>query len=146
MTSRRQIFEHMYPSGADWGLMSLSLTALALADRTGCTLEDWEEDGLGPAQGFGLRLDAGWVILVKQLLLAENSHSTIFVDAREASELGAEAFIELVLAALKVDPSEIAWRPDDADGWAVSAADLARRASRFRRETLAKAGSKETDS
>ncbi|MBI1405433.1 MAG: hypothetical protein GC145_04845 [Caulobacter sp.] len=134
MAKSGQISNWTFPSGADWGLMTVSPTAIELAKRTGCNPEDWEEDGLGPAQGFFFRLESGPVFLVKQLLLAGTPNTTIYVDAGEAGKLGAIALRDHIVAALRLDQSEIDWWPDDVDAWASCAAELATRASRYLQE------------
>ena len=49
-----QILEHRFPSGGDWDIGGLSVALDDLAVRLEIALQDWDEDGLGPARGaFG---------------------------------------------------------------------------------------------
>jgi hypothetical protein len=63
-----QVFEYRFPSGLECAIASISMPVDDAASRHEMRLETWEEDGLGPAQGFFVRLPSGRVVLLQHWL------------------------------------------------------------------------------
>src|SRR5262245_60200969 len=118
-----------------WPTAPVALAALAvrvddLATRLGVAVHTWDEDGLGPACGFGGRLPSGCVVLLQELQYSIQYHGAIgpgvFVDASELGAVGPDPLVEELLAELGLSKSDLAGVVDEAA--LRNAAELAARA------------------
>lgn len=122
-----QVADHRFPSGLDWALAVLGVDIAELAGRLGVEIERWEEDGLGTARGFFLRLPSGRVILLQQMDYVPESGVagvTILVDGGEAVHECHADLLRDVLTGLRLDESVVRWQPDDIGEWSAGAARI----------------------
>ena len=114
-----------FPSGLDWDLVRLNRRLSDIDGIAGFDIEQWTEDGLGPARGLCLELPSGRIIALMELdYLIERGQASgpdILVDGGEAAREGFAAIATDVLAALGLDDTAIAWQPDDIGAWSASA-------------------------
>jgi hypothetical protein len=100
-------------------LASLSIRVDDLAARLGTPVHAWNEDGLGPARGFGGRLPSGRVVLLEELQYAVQHHGArgpvVYVDAVELAAAGPEPLAAEVVAALGLSPSDLVCIADQTD-------------------------------
>ena len=62
MTGVEQVWDYRFP-GIDMPIATFCRRVSEIAERNGCTVETWEEDGLGEASGLMLKLASGRTIL-----------------------------------------------------------------------------------
>jgi len=111
--------DYKFPSGIDAAIATLNVRVEVIARRHGLTLEAWEEDGLGAASGFGLKLATGRVVLFTELA-HEIKHfgargPVIYADAGVLVADGAEAIVDEVLAAIGLDRGDVGRIATEAD-------------------------------
>src|SRR5262245_31213819 len=128
-------------------LAALRVRVDDLAARLGVAVRAWDEDGLGPARGFGGRLPSGCVVLLEELQLAVQHHGAagpaVYVDASELGTAGPEPLVVELLAALGLARLDLASVADEAAQ--RSAGELAARvqAARTAYSSLGTGGSAE---
>jgi hypothetical protein len=87
-----QVFSHRFPSGLEVPVMDLREPVAGIADRLGLIVERWEEDGLGPASGFLVRLSSGRIVLLQEMEHAVKrlgaKGPTVLADAGEVAAVG----------------------------------------------------------
>ena len=94
-------------------LASTRRRAVELAQRVGAKLEDWEEDGLGPASGFALLTPAGRVVQVRELAHQVEqgwAGAGLDVDAADLLDLGVEALLTEVMDLFGLAAADLIWR------------------------------------
>jgi hypothetical protein len=93
-------------------LAGLTIRLDDLAARLGVPVVAWDEDGLGPARGFGGRLPSGRVCFLEELELAVRHQGvrgpTVYADASDLGALGAEPLVAEVLGVLGLSRSDLA--------------------------------------
>jgi hypothetical protein len=108
--------------------LSLNTRADALAKSLSLSLQEWEEDGLGPARGCFVKLSSGKVVLIRELEHAVRHHGaggpTVMVNVGDAANFGLIELVTEVKADLNLSPEQIAWMPPDADAWKAEARKL----------------------
>ena len=108
-----QVFGHRFPSGTDWGLVSLRMPVDDIAARFGWTVERWEEDGLGPATGLLVELPSGRVVLLRELQHVRKYYGeegpTVHVDAGDLAAFGIEALVAEILEGLGMSRDLVKW-------------------------------------
>jgi hypothetical protein len=100
-----------FPSGIDWPLISLRASLTDIAQRFQLKIDQWEEDGLGPARGMLVRLPSGRIVLLRELqhavkhLGAEGPE--VHVDAGDLASAGTEPIIADVIDGLQLSSTDI---------------------------------------
>ena len=99
-----------------------------LASRLGFAVEDWEEEGLGPARGAAIALPSGRVFQLQELAhLVEHFGAPgpdVLMDATDVAAIGIPALCSEVLDALRLTPESVVWLQKSEA--AAEAADCAR--------------------
>jgi hypothetical protein len=108
-----QVFDHRFPSGADWHIAGLSNSLDDLAARLAVDLQSWDEDGLGRTRGAFIRLLCGRVVLICEFANAPKNlgwrGTDVMADAGAFVELGAGPLIDEVVCAFGLSRATIAW-------------------------------------
>jgi hypothetical protein len=109
-----QMFDYKFPSGEGVEVLRLAINLDELAARLGITLEDWEEDGFGPARGAFVRLPSHTVILVRELqyLRRGDGGVDIIVDAGSLADRGLDLPSE-ICKSLQVLAPMILWKASE---------------------------------
>lgn len=107
MTRAQRVFPTI-----EWALAVVSRPVATIAQSQGTTVEEWEEDGLGPSRGTHICLPAGTPIVFIERLLRPDIGTTIQVDASDFSSVGPESLIDDVLLVLGWDRGVITWLQD----------------------------------
>lgn len=122
-----QVRDYRFPSGLDWALAVIDADLAILAAPSPVAIEHWEEDGLGTARGFFLKLPSGRVILLQQMDHVPESGVagvTIIVDGGEAVRECHADLLRDVLSGLLLDESVVRWQPEDSGEWSAGAARI----------------------
>lgn len=127
----QSISSHEWPSGSGvWLVYCIDLRVDALAAALSFGLQDWEEDGLGPARGAWLKLSTGRIILVYELAHAIEALGakgpTVEVDALEGATLGLERLVSEIRSEVRLTADQIMPIAQNAESWQRDAAKLAR--------------------
>jgi hypothetical protein len=115
----------------DFALASIGIRMSYLATRNALPVQQWEEDGLGLAQGVMCRTSSGLVFLLRELQHAVihlgSKGPEVFVDAEELGARGVEPLLSEVLAALGLSRDDLTWVQDSSvKGEAAARAHSAR--------------------
>jgi len=112
MTGVEQIRDYRFP-GLDMPIARFCRRVSEIAERNGCTVETWEEDGLGEASGLFLKLPSGRTILLLELRHLIEHHRErgpyAYIDAGEIAEFGIEPLVKEVLTSLGLSQQDIDW-------------------------------------
>src|ERR1051325_8592183 len=108
MQTARQVFGYRFPNPVEQSVATLNLPVHRIATKIGFTPESWEEDGLGPATGFFIRLASGRVLLLRELEHAMKrlgaQGPTVWADIADLVELGTEGLVKELLDGLDLPP------------------------------------------
>lgn len=133
---------HTWPTDG-FSLMGLGVRVDDLAARLGVPLEEWEEDGLGPARGAFLRGEAGLVFLLREQRHAVErlgaEGPVVEVDAGHVARVGVALVRESVLRTLRLSAADVAWAQDPSAQAEASRVAESARVWRLRREGSADA-------
>jgi len=112
MTGVQQVRDYRFP-GIDMPIARFRWRVSEIAERNGWAVETWEEDGLGEASGFFLKLPSGRTIFLLELRhLVEHFRErgpTAYIDASELAKLGVEALLEEILTSLGLSQQDVDW-------------------------------------
>ena len=112
MTGVEQVWNYRFP-GIHMPIATFCRRVAEIAERNGCTVETWEEDGLGEASGLSMRLASGRTILLYELHYLIMHHRTdgptAYIDARELAKLGVQALLEEILTSLGLSQRDVDW-------------------------------------
>jgi len=116
--------DYKFPSGIDAAVAALTVRVEAIARRHGLTVETWEEDGLGMASGFGLKLATGRVVLFTELAHMIKHFGAlgplVYADAGDMVESGPESIVDEVLAAIGLDRGDVGWIATEEDRHSIA--------------------------
>jgi len=115
MVNVTTVSSYKWPSGTDYAVAILSTPVAEIADRIGCELQFWNEDGLGPASGAALKLPSGRIVVLRELKHAQDHFSQrgpdVLADAEDAASSGPDDILKELFQALDFD-SEVEWKAD----------------------------------
>jgi len=105
-----QLSEYQFPS-PEMAIASLRVPLDQIAERSGLTVETWEEHGLGRARGMFVQFSSGRVALLRELEHAikhlGQEGPTIYVDAVAVAS-GVERLVAEILEGLGLPNSAVA--------------------------------------
>lgn len=105
-----QVFQHIW-STDDRLMARLAVRLEDIAAKNDLTLQNWIEDGLGPAIGCGGRLPSGVIIFLRELehLISRSKAKgpDVFADAADLQEIGVDKLLSETLSALSLDPADV---------------------------------------
>jgi hypothetical protein len=107
-----QVFDHHWPSGSGEPIAILGILFEPLGVGRQFALEEWEEDGLGPARGFWCRLPSGRIVLLWELeaTRGEYLHGIhVSVDSGELREREPRQWLAELFAALGLPEDVVLW-------------------------------------
>jgi hypothetical protein len=116
---------------SDFPLCQLSISAADLARIHHLPLDQWEEDGLGAAQGFCCSLAGNLTVHVQELLHSPVDGAVVYVDAAEFALKGPDGLMGPVLQGFDI--------PTDCVKW-IQSADNVATAAHIRDLALARRG------
>jgi hypothetical protein len=104
-----QFFDFHRCSTVEWPLLGLSLSVDELASRIDAPVQNWIEDGLGPAKGFVVRLPSSLIVGVEEMEQYDGrmSGASVIVDSAELAIVGPEKLIKEAKEGLQLSDSEI---------------------------------------
>lgn len=112
---------HIWPV-SDWPIARLTVRLPIIADANDLTLDNWEEDGLGPATNCVFRLPSGIVVLLQELehLIGRSlaKGPDVYADAGDVEKLGIDEILDETLLALGLKASDVDLRmspPEEGD-------------------------------
>ena len=93
-------------------IASLPIRVDVLAGPLGARVQSWDEDGLGPAHGFGFVLKSGRMFVLEELdlmiQLGQAHVPLLYVDEIDYLTLGAKFLIDEVAIAIGIPVSDFA--------------------------------------
>ncbi len=99
-------------------LCTLSVSVQEIAAALGVPLDQWEEPGLGNANGFSLALPSGMLLLLEELTHAREhlgaKGPTLYVDATDLARQGIQDAIATALAGLGLPAHSLVWSQGEA--------------------------------
>ncbi|MBR0831796.1 hypothetical protein JQ612_01225 [Bradyrhizobium manausense] len=99
--------------GPPMDLCTLTVRVTDLADRFGFALIHWDDDGLGRAASFFVKLESG-----RAVLLTEHAHlierqrakgPLVEVDARDVADIGVTPLVDEVLNGFQLSREDVDW-------------------------------------
>ncbi len=117
---------------SDFPLCQLAIGAADLAKVHHLPVDQWEEDGLGVAQGFFCSLAGSLAVHVQELVDSPAKGAVVYVDAAEFALQGPDGLMRAVLRGFDIPPDSVKWiQPADNVDAAADIRDfaLARRGS-----------------
>lgn len=110
--SIQQVHQHRWPSGRDEPVAILKPSIDGLARQGGFILDEWDEDGLGPARGFNCMLPSGRVVLIFELdhTRGRPVHGiNLSADSQDFDVAGTTPILDEVLLAFGLSRDDVLW-------------------------------------
>lgn len=115
----RQVANYRWPSGGEQPIGQLRIPLSDVAQRIGLKLEQWDEEGVGPARGAWCRLPSGRVVQLYEL--SQKPGINVSADLSDVSHFGSVNLLLEVMKALKLDVKAVSWvQSERADRWVAS--------------------------
>ena len=115
-TTIQQVAGYRWPSGGEQAIAILRVPLERLAEKSGLTLEQWDEEGLGPARGVWCRLPSGRVVQLYELEYTPEDRGAVgpnvSADLGDISRIGPEKLVDEVLQAFALSRADVSWSQD----------------------------------
>ena len=96
----------------EWALAVISEPVTAIALKLGARVDEYHDDGLGPARATGFHLPSGMPVSFVEHTARLDLGTAIYVDASHFSSEGCEPFLENILITIACSRNLVTWVQD----------------------------------